>query len=102
MTSRRSTPSDQAELRRFTLLARLWVLAIIIVATALGVVGASGLAVGAIAIGLIGHVVVFDARRPWWRSEPRAAVVSRRATLAVAILLVLVTAVVIYVQLGRP
>jgi hypothetical protein len=99
VTGEQPTPPKRTEQRQFTLGARIWVLALAVLAGALVFVGQSAVAIGAIAVGIIGFLVVFNARRPWWGPGLRATTASgrppadRRTTFAFAVALGLVTIV---------
>lgn len=98
MTQGRSTPEDASAQRRFRSRARLWILAILVLAAALLFAGQFALALAVIAAGLVGFVIVFDARRPWWGTGLGATAAAagqrqtdRRAKMVLAVVLVLVT-----------
>ena len=108
MTRGQPTSEGGSAQRLFTLLARVWILGLLALAAALLWAGQFAVALVVIAAGLAGFVVVFDARRPWWRSgivdgrETRSAPGDRRRTIALAVVLVLITVVIWAIFLVSP
>ena len=99
------TREGRSAQRRFTLLARVWMLALLAVVLVLHLAGQSAVALVVIAAGIAGFVIVFDARRPWWGPgivDGRSAPANRRLTVALVVGLVLITVAIWTIFLASP